>query len=128
MRMFPLLFAGLSLALATPAAAQSGLSQSGFEAYLPVLRAEALRAGVRPETIERIFPTLTFSARTIQLDRSQPGGTPGGPRSNANPPYAPYRARHITQGANRFAAAPATPLITPSSRRSAAAPACRPRS
>ena len=110
MRMFRFVLAGLSLALlSAPAPAQYGLSQAGFEAYLPVLRAEALRAGVRPDTIERVFPTLTFSARTIQLDRSQPGGTPGGPRSNPNPPYAPYRARHITQalidrGRARYAA------------------------
>jgi lytic murein transglycosylase len=98
MRTLRLLLAGLSLALlSTPASAQYGLSQAGFESYLPVLRAEALRAGVRPDTIDRVFPTLQFSARTIQLDRSQPGGTPGGPRSNPNPPYAPYRARHITQ-------------------------------
>lgn len=105
MRMFRFVLAGLSLALAAPAAAQSGLSQAGFESYFPVLRAEALRAGVRPETIDRILPTLIFSSRTIQLDRSQPGG----PRSNPNPPYAPYRARHITQalidrGRARYAA------------------------
>lgn len=96
--MFRFMLASLSLALlSVPAAAQSGLSQAGFEAYLPVLRAEALRAGVRADTIDRVFPTLVFSARTIQLDRNQPGGTPGGPNANPNPPYAPYRARHITQ-------------------------------
>jgi len=105
MRMFRFV-AGLSLAfLSAPAFAQTGLSQAGFEAYLPVLRAEALRAGVRPDTIARVFPTLTFSARTIQLDRQQPGGGPNRP----NPPYAPYRARHITQalidrGRSRLAA------------------------
>ena len=61
-----------------PAAAQgSGLSEAGFQAFLPQLRAEAERAGISRETIDRIFPALTFSARTVQLDRSQPGGTPG---------------------------------------------------
>ncbi len=94
----------------TPAAAQgTGLSQEGFEAFLPRLRAEAERAGIRKETLDRIFPTLTFSARTIQLDRSQPGGTPGVSSSNSNPPFAPFRARHITpalieRGRSRYAA------------------------
>ncbi|HEY0114830.1 MAG TPA: hypothetical protein VGB54_03825, partial [Allosphingosinicella sp.] len=54
----------------------TGLSEAGFQAYLPRLREQALAAGVRPETIDRIFPTLTFSARTVQLDRQQPGGPP----------------------------------------------------
>lgn len=104
MRSICYLLAGLSLALAaTPAAAQ--LSDTGFQAYLPVLRAEARRAGVSEATIDRVFPTLQFSSRTIQLDRAQPGGGPNRP----NPPYAPYRARHITQalidrGRSRYAA------------------------
>ena len=91
-----------------PAAAQGGLSEAGFQAYLPRLRADAERAGIRRETLDRIFPTLTFSSRTIQLDRSQPGGTPGVTPSNSNPPFAPFRARHITQplidrGRSRYA-------------------------
>ncbi len=91
------------------AAAQSGLSQEGFEAYLPRLRAEAERAGIRRETIERIFPTLVFSARTIQLDRSQPGGTPGARGAPSFTPFAPFRARHLSQalidrGRARYAA------------------------
>jgi membrane-bound lytic murein transglycosylase B len=77
-----------------PAAAQaSGLSQEGFEAYLPRLRAEARRAGIRDATIDNIFPTLVFSPRTIQLDRAQPGGIAG---SGPSPPFAPYLARHLT--------------------------------
>ena len=93
----------------TPAAAQGGLSEAGFQAFLPRLRADAERAGIRRETLDRIFPTLTFSSRTIQLDRSQPGGTPGVTPSNTNPPFAPFRARHITQalidrGRARYAA------------------------
>ena len=102
-----LLVAGMP---AAPAAAQgSGLSEAGFQAYLPRLRAEAERAGIRRETLDRIFPTLTFSARTVQLDRNQPGGTPGIAPSNSNPPFAPFRARHVTQalidrGRARYAA------------------------
>jgi membrane-bound lytic murein transglycosylase B len=77
-----------------PALAQSGgLSQSGFEAYLPQLRAQALAAGVTHRTIDQIFPSLTFSQRTIDLDRAQPGGASG---STAIPPFAPYRQRHLT--------------------------------
>jgi membrane-bound lytic murein transglycosylase B len=91
MRTLRLLLAGLSLALlSAPAAAQTS---DGFQAYLPVLRAEAERAGIRRDTIDRVFPTLTFSARAVALDRQQPGGGPNRP----SPPYAPYRARHITQ-------------------------------
>ena len=84
----------LPVAGGSAAIAQSGgLSEEGFRAYLPQLRAQAERAGVSRATIERIFPTLTFSARTVELDRAQPGGTTG---STSNPPFAPYRARHVT--------------------------------
>jgi len=84
-----------TVSIEAPAEAQSGaLSEEGFRAYLPRLRIEAERAGIRGATLDRIFPTLTFSSRTVALDRAQPGGTPG---SNANPPFAPYRARHLTQ-------------------------------
>lgn len=89
-----------------PALAQTpALSADGFRAYLPRLRAQAAAAGIRRETLDRIFPTLEFSARTIELDRSQPGGSPG---SNPNPPFAPYRARHLTpalieRGRTRYA-------------------------
>jgi lytic murein transglycosylase len=77
------------------ALAQAGeLSQEGFETYLPRLRAEAERAGIRAATLDRVFPTLAFSARTIELDRAQPGGRAGVP---TNPPFAPYRARQLTQ-------------------------------
>ena len=93
-------------AIETPALSQSaGLSESGFQAYLPRLRAEAQRAGVSRATIERVFPELVFSPRTVELDRAQPGGSAG---SAANPPYAPYRSRHLTsalisRGRERYA-------------------------
>ncbi|HYE26969.1 MAG TPA: lytic murein transglycosylase [Allosphingosinicella sp.] len=92
--------------LGRPASAQSGLSQAGFEAYLPQLEARALRAGVSRGTIASVFSNLAFSPRTVQLDRAQPGGRPG---SNPNPPFAPYRARHVTPaliggGQRRYAA------------------------
>src|SRR3546814_2529856 len=61
--------------------------------YLPQLRAKALADGVSRSTVDRVFPTLQFSSRTVELDRGQPGGTAGSP---AIPPFAPYRARHVT--------------------------------
>jgi len=95
---------------AAPAEAQgSGLSEAGFQAWLPQLRGEAERAGIRRDTLDRIFPNLTFSARTIQLDRSQPGGTPGVSPPGGFTPFAPYRARQLSQalidrGRARYAA------------------------
>ena len=113
MRFFFGLLAGVLIA-ATPvspvgqgmAAAQtSGLSQQGFEAYLPRLRADAERAGIRRDTLDRIFPTLVFSPRTVALDRAQPGGIAGSP---GTPAFAPYRNRHLTpaliaRGRQRYA-------------------------
>ena len=87
-----LALAAAALPPASPAAAQTGLSESGFRAYLPQLEAQARRSGVSPGTIASVFPNLAFSPRTVELDRAQPGGRPG---SNANPPFAPYRARHV---------------------------------
>ena len=118
MRVLKRLLVGLGLAClavltgsfvppAAPALAQSGgLNEQGFAAYLPQLRAQALAAGVSRQTVETIFPQLEFSARTVQLDQAQPGGAPG---SNPNPPFAPYRAQHVTpalvsNGARRYAA------------------------
>jgi lytic murein transglycosylase len=94
-------------AAASLAVAQSGpLSEEGFRAYLPQLRAQAERAGVSRTTLDRVIPTLNFSARAVELDRAQPGGAPG---SNANPPFAPYLARHVTptlvaRGRERYSA------------------------
>ena len=96
-----------AIELGAPAEAQSGgLSEAGFRAWLPHLRREAEQAGVTRATLDRVFPALTFSARTIELDRGQPGGTAG---STATPPFAPYRDRHLTsalisRGRSRYAA------------------------
>lgn len=108
--------AAAALALTAPAAgwvdegravAQGvGLNQAGFEAYLPQLRAQALAAGVRPATLDAVFSNLQFSARTVELDRAQPGGVAG---SSAIPAFAPYEAKHVTpdlirRGAQRYQA------------------------
>ena len=90
------LLAAASLVLAVPAgiseAQTARYTAQGFADYLPRLRARALAAGVRPGTIEQVFPSLTFSSRTIELDQAQPGGTAG---SSATPPFEPYRQRHV---------------------------------
>jgi membrane-bound lytic murein transglycosylase B len=111
-----LAYAGLAaLAMALPgpdmagggrALAQTGLHEEGFQAYLPSLRARARAAGVSERTLDSVFRDLAFSARTIELDRGQPGGTSG---STATPPFAPYRRQHVTPalingGARHYAA------------------------
>ncbi len=78
----------LTLASASPAVAQD---EQGFQAYLTTLRQQAQAEGVTQRTIDGVFPTLTLSERTIQLDRAQPGN----PGSTATPPFAPYKASHV---------------------------------
>ena len=77
---------------------------SGFEGYKARLAATARAAGVRDATIAAVIPYLRQNARVIALDRAQPGGPPN---SSTIPPFAPYRAQHvttdlITRGAARF--------------------------
>lgn len=78
----------LALASASPVSAQD---EPGFQAYLTTLRQQAQAEGVTQRTIDAVFPTLTLSERTIQLDRAQPGN----PGSTATPPFAPYKASHV---------------------------------
>ena len=86
--------AGLALVLpgASSQAQSSRYTAEGFSSYLPTLRARALAAGVSRRTVEEVFPTLEFSARTVELDQAQPGGTSG---STATPPFEPYRRQHV---------------------------------
>lgn len=89
-----LLLALAALFLAAPAAGQyGGLSETGFRAYLPQLRGQALRAGVRGSTIDGVFATLSFNPRVVELDRQQPGGVSN---PNAIPAFAPYEAQHVS--------------------------------
>jgi lytic murein transglycosylase len=71
------------------------MSDEGFRAFIPQLRAQAEREGVSRRTIDSVFSDLTFSRRTVELDQAQPGGTAGTP---AIPPFAPYRRDHVTPG------------------------------
>ncbi|HEX8583615.1 MAG TPA: lytic murein transglycosylase [Allosphingosinicella sp.] len=77
---------------ASSQAQSSRYTAEGFSSYLPTLRARALAAGVSRRTVEQVFPTLEFSARTVELDQAQPGGTSG---STATPPFEPYRRQHV---------------------------------
>lgn len=83
---------------------------TGFDAYKGRLAVLARAGGVRDATVRAVIPTLGLNARVIQLDRSQPGGTPNpnGPYVPP-PPFAPYQREHVTpdligRGATRFAA------------------------
>lgn len=89
--------AGLGLLIAACAAilpSSSAIAQdeAGFQSYLRTLAARARAEGVSQRTIDAVIPTLTFNPRVVELDRGQPGGSPG---SNVIPPFAPYKARHV---------------------------------
>jgi membrane-bound lytic murein transglycosylase B len=99
-------YSAMSAAAIAQTLPSTPISEEGFRAYLPQLRAQAQSQGVSQATIERVFPTLQLSRRTIELDRAQPGGASG---SSAIPPFAPYRAEHVTpalisRGRDRYAA------------------------
>ena len=88
------------------AAAAQVYTEAGFRAYLPELRAKAVADGITRQTVDNVFSNLTFSTRTVELDRAQPGGSAG---SSAIPAFAPYRERHvnpalISRGRDRYAA------------------------
>lgn len=85
-----LIAAVIGIGTANPAFAQT---DAGFAAYMEQLRAEAIAEGVRPETLDRVIPTLSYNPRVIALDRNQPGGSFNSPI----PPFAPYQARHVNQ-------------------------------
>lgn len=77
-------------ALGTTATAQD---ESGFQAYLQTLAAQAESRGVSRATLDAVLPTLTYNPRVVELDRAQPGADPNAPI----PDFAPYRARHVDQ-------------------------------
>ncbi|WP_265562684.1 lytic murein transglycosylase [Sphingomicrobium arenosum] len=77
----------LSVVPATPTGAMS------WEAYKRHLAARSRAEGVSQRTIDAVIPRLEIEQRSIDLDRAQPGGSPGSTRI---PPYAPYRRKHVT--------------------------------
>ncbi|WP_344697173.1 lytic murein transglycosylase [Sphingomonas rosea] len=87
-----------------PAAVPTAVTGTGFEGYKARLAAAARAAGVREATVAATVPYLRQNARVIALDRQQPGGPPN---SSYIPPFAPYKAEHVTpdlinRGAARF--------------------------
>ncbi|HXH15819.1 MAG TPA: lytic murein transglycosylase [Sphingomonas sp.] len=88
------IMAGWSPAAALPAAAQDSVAQdTGFQAYMGVLRQQALAEGVSVRTADAVFPGLTLNERVIALDRKQPGSSTSGP--SAVLAFAPYRTQHV---------------------------------
>ena len=65
----------------------------GFEAYKARLAYLARLASVREATVASVIPRLEINERAIRLDRAQPGQVNN---PNSTPPFAPYRARHVT--------------------------------
>ncbi len=85
-------FAILGISTATPMQTAAAQDSSGFQSYLQQVRQKALQEGVRSQTLDQVLPGLTYNPRVVELDQSQPGGSP----NSAIPPFAPYQARHIT--------------------------------
>ena len=64
---------------------------TGFNSYMQEVGRKALQEGVSQRTLDTVLPSLTYNARVIQLDQSQPGGKP----NSAIPPFAPYKRKHV---------------------------------
>jgi len=64
---------------------------AGFRSYLESLRPKAAAMGIRPVTLDSVFPTLTLNPRVVQLDQNQPGGGAYSPIPN----FEPYRRQHV---------------------------------
>jgi len=75
-------------------AAPAAPSQDGqLRAYIATLKPRAVELGVNAALFDQTVATLTYNARVVRLDRSQPGATP---QSISNPPaFAPYRDTHV---------------------------------
>jgi membrane-bound lytic murein transglycosylase B len=79
-------FSGGAVLAQTP---MSQLERGGFQAYLPQLRARAVRSGVSQRTLDQVFTSLQFSRRTVELDQAQPAARPEAARSRRSSPIAP---------------------------------------
>jgi len=89
----------ISFGLLVSSERSTAQGEPGFDAYLLTLRSQAEARGISRQTLDSVFPTLTYYPRVIELDRAQPGSTANAPI----PDFAPYRIRHvdnarITQG------------------------------
>lgn len=91
--------AALSLASLAGASASTGLyptapaaaqSQEGLRNWLASVRSRAIADGVRPDTFDRIAPTITYGPKAVSYDYAEPGN-PNAPI----PDFAPYKTRHV---------------------------------
>jgi lytic murein transglycosylase len=85
--------------------AQDPAAGGGFQQYLASVRLKAAQAGVSAATLEKVLPSLSYNAKVVQLDRSQPETNPNAPI----PMFTPYKLKHvdaarITQGRNKYTA------------------------
>ncbi len=84
--------AGAAAALLTMAGGAAAQDDgAAFQAYLGTLRAQAVAAGVRPDTVDAVLPTLTLDPQVIRNDRAQPAPV----SSTSFSPFAPYRVQHV---------------------------------
>jgi membrane-bound lytic murein transglycosylase B len=97
----------LALAPAVPLGGGRAAAQfdNSFAGYVARLGERAIAEGVRQSTVNAILPTLNYSSRVVELDRSQPGASASAPI----PRFAPYRDSHvdasrIARGREKYAA------------------------
>lgn len=93
MRIKALMAAVALSACGAPASAQQ--EDSDWQDFIVRVRQQALGEGVSARTLDAVLPTLSFNPRVIELDRAQPGGTPGTSAPSSIPAFAPYRIRHV---------------------------------
>ena len=81
---------GASAVITYPAASAAAQSQEGLQAWLTTVRAQAIASGVRPDTFDRVAPTITYGPKAVSYDYAEPGNP-----NAAIPDFAPYKARHV---------------------------------
>lgn len=86
-----IVFLSVSLAFSASIDAQEA---DRFQTFLDQLKSQALAKGVSRATVDTVMPTLSYNARVVALDRTQPGGNPNDPKSPI-PSFAPYAAKHL---------------------------------
>ncbi len=71
--------------------AQDPAAAGGFQQYLAGVRVKAAQSGVSAATLDKVLPSLSYNARVVQLDRSQPETNP----NLAIPMFTPYKVKHV---------------------------------
>jgi len=86
-----MMFMGLLAMLAGPALADEGAPADGFPIWLEQYRARAVAGGVPRDWLDRALSGVEYSARAVQLDRSQPDSATG------KAVFASYLGRQLSQ-------------------------------